>query len=259
MIDTHAHLDDPRFDDDRPEVIARARQAGIHAIIDVGIDLERSRRAVALAKEWDEVYAAVGLHPASVVADPRAEIEAIEALAKESSEVVVAIGEIGLDFYWKEVDPQDQHARLEAQLDLALRLELPAIFHVRDALDETLRTLASRSRLPRGVFHCFSGGPRDLERVVELGFHASFCGNVTYPRSEDLREAARAIPLDRLLLETDCPYLAPQPARGKRNEPAFVAHTRDALAVLHGLDPAELEAITDRNSHELFRFPPKAR
>lgn len=255
MIDTHTHLDDSRFDEDRAEVLARAREHGIVALIDVGIDVERSRRAIELAEAHSDVWAAVGLHPASPVADATHEIAEIERLAREHRDRIVAIGEFGLDFHWQDVPREEQYTRLEAQLDLASRLELPAIFHVRDALDEFLAVLERNERLPRGVFHCFAGGPSEVERAVDLGFHVSFCGNVTYPRAETLRRAACAVPLDRLLLETDCPYLPPQPVRGKRNEPSFVAHTRDALAEARGVTREELEEVTDRNARALFGLP----
>jgi len=255
MIDSHAHLYFDRFDEDRAEVIARARAAGIGAIINIGIDLATSQQAVALAAANAGFYAAVGLHPASKITDMEAELAGVERLAIAERGRVVAVGEIGLDYYWKDVSPGDQAPRLERQLDLATRLGLPVVFHCRDALEALLAALEARSSRPPGVFHCFSGGTHEAERALALGYHVSFAGNVTFPRSVELQAALGAVPLERLLLETDCPFLAPQPVRGRRNEPAFVQHTRDFIARTKGVPPEEVERATDAAARQLFRLP----
>jgi len=254
MIDSHAHLYFDRFDEDRDAVIARAREAGVSRIINIGIDVRTTEQSIDLARRHPGFHAAAGLHPASEVADPDGELVRLEELARANPGHVVAIGEIGLDYYWKDVPPAEQRTRLEKQLDFARRLGLPVIFHCRDALEDLLALLQAERTLPPGVFHCFSGGPAEAERALALGFHVSFAGNVTYPKAKDLQAALAVVPPDRLLLETDCPFLAPQPCRGKRNEPAFVRHTRDFIAQAKGLTPEDVERATDQTAVKLFRL-----
>jgi TatD DNase family protein len=255
LIDSHAHLYFEKFDGDRGEVIARARAAGVQEIINIGIDLASSRQALDLTREHVGLFAVAGIHPTSRVADLDGELAGVEELARGHPGRVVAIGEIGLDYYWKDVAPEDQKVRLRAQLELARTLGLPVVFHCRDALDDLLAVLDGERELPPGVFHCFAGGPEEARRALGLGFHVSFAGNVTYPKAAVLQEAARAVPVEKLLLETDCPFLAPQPVRGERNEPAFVRHTRDFLAGLKGVPAADLEAATDATARRLFGLP----
>jgi TatD DNase family protein len=252
LIDSHAHLYFDRFDEDRDQVIARAREAGVEAVINIGIDVETSASCVELARQHEAFYAAVGLHPTSELTALEPAVSALAAMARADRDRVVAVGEIGLDYYWKDVPPEVQKPRLEAQLDLALELGLPVIFHCRDALPDLFTALERRDTLPPGVFHCFSGGADDARRALDLGFHVSFAGNVTYPKAEGLREAARVVPPERLLLETDAPFLAPQKRRGKRNEPAFLPFTAACLAELLGLPTDELAAITRRATEALF-------
>lgn len=254
MIDSHAHLYFDRFDPDRNEVIARARDVGVSAVINIGIDVESSEKSVALAVANRDFFAAVGLHPTSKVADLDRDLVEIETLARENPGRVVAIGEIGLDYYWKDVSPEEQKPRLLRQLSLARTHALPVIFHCRDALGDLLAILEAEDDLPPGVFHCFSGGAREAERVLRLGFHVSFAGNVTYPKATVLQEALRFVPVEKLLLETDSPFLAPQPRRGKRNEPAFVRHTCDFIAGVKDVSPEELEGTTDATTRRLFRL-----
>ena len=255
MIDSHAHLYFDKFDDDRAEVIARARDAGVTEIINIGIDVPTSRQAVDLARQERGFYAAVGLHPTSDISDLEQDVASIRELASAESDSVVAIGEIGLDYYWDHVTPEDQRPRLLVQLALARELDLPVIFHCREALADLFEVLESAPQLPPGVFHCFSGTADDARRALNLGYHVSFAGNVTYPKAGGLREAAAAVPPARLLLETDAPFLAPQSRRGKRNEPAFVPFTRSVLAEIHGLADDELDRITDSATRTLFRLP----
>ncbi|MBI4604182.1 MAG: TatD family hydrolase, partial [Planctomycetes bacterium] len=157
-------------------------------------------------------------------------------------------------YHWKDVSPEEQRPRLARQLDLARRLGLPVIFHCRKALEDLFGVLEAERELPPGVFHCFSGGPADARRALGLGFHLSFAGNVTFPKALDLQAALSEVPLERLLLETDCPYLAPQPVRGRRNEPAFVRHTRDFIARMKGVAPEEVERATDQAARGLFNI-----
>jgi TatD DNase family protein len=256
VIDSHAHLYFDSFDPDRDDVIARARAAGVSAIINIGIDPDSSEKAVELARRHEGLFAAVGVHPTSRVPDEGGALERIESIARAGPGRAVAIGEIGLDYHWDHVPHAVQKERLRAQLGLARRLGLPVVFHCREALEDLLAIVEAEPDRPPGVFHCFSGGAPEAERALGLGYHVSFAGNVTYPKAASLQEAARRVPLERLLLETDCPFLSPVPVRGKRNEPAHVGHTRDFLARLKGVDPREVEEATDVAARRLFRLPP---
>lgn len=252
MIDSHAHLYFDRFDVDREEVIERARAAGVTEIINIGIDLATSQRCAQMTLEHHGFHATVGLHPTTVVERLEEDVEALRSLVASRSARIVAIGEIGLDYYWKDVSPEDQAPKLRAQLALARDLGLPVVFHCRDALEELFDILEAEPAMPGGVFHCFGGDAGQAGRALRLGFHVSFAGNVTYPKARTLQEAARAVPLERLLLETDAPFLPPQPRRGKRNEPSFLPLTRDFLALLKGVSPDELEAVTTETTRRLF-------
>ncbi len=251
-IDTHAHLEMEAFDKDREAVLERAAAAGLTAIITVGTTLPDCEKAVALAKRYAPVYAAVGIHPHEVKGIDAAAYDALRLLAREKK--VVAIGEIGLDFFYDN-SPRDVQLRCFAeQLDLAEELDLPVIIHDRDAHAETLGLLRQRKGRLRGVLHCFSGDAAMARECIELGFHLSVAGPVTYPKADQLRAVAREIPAERLLIETDCPYLAPQPYRGKRNEPAYVIETARRLAEIRGMTAGELERLTAANARRLFRI-----
>ena len=254
MIDSHAHLYLEHFDEDRESVIRRAREAGVRSIINIGIDVETSSSAIELALEHEGFFASAGIHPQSPVEDLGGALAGIRELISANPEQVVAVGEIGLDYYWDTVTPEKQLEVLDRQLDLALEVGLPVIFHCRDAIDALLKILEERSEIPPGVFHCFEGGPEEAERARALGYHISFAGNVSYKNAERLQLAAKAVPLDRLLLETDSPYLPPHPHRGERNEPAFVALTRDFLAGLMNLAADEVENAATENTRRLFKL-----
>jgi TatD DNase family protein len=264
LFDTHAHVHDKAYDADRTEVLARARAAGVEAICDVGIDVASSRKAVRLAAapaaSGPRIYAAVGIHPHEADrADPAA-IEEIRGLA--TSPGVVAIGETGLDFFRNRSSREGQERALRAQLDLARDLGLAAILHLRssasagpgaeDAYRECLRVLDHYAGGVRGVSHCFSGTPELARALVERGFYISFAGNVTYPNAPILREAARAVPLERIVIETDCPYLTPQAKRGTRNEPAYLRETAAEIARARGSSFEEVAAATAKNARALF-------
>lgn len=248
LVDTHCHLQSPAFEADRLRVLDTAL-ASLAWLVVVGDDMASSRAAVDLAR--DRVYAAAGIHPhhASHVNEG-----ALEDLARLlASPGVVALGEIGLDYHY-EYSPRDvQRKAFEAQLDLAARLNLPVIIHCRAAQADMAPILEAHHRhLAGGVMHCFPGGPQFAEQCLGWGLHISFAGNVTFPKAEELRESARAVPLDRLLVETDSPYLAPQPVRGKRCEPAFVRYTADALAEAYAITRADLTQRTTANATRLF-------
>jgi len=252
LIDTHAHLDVPQFDEDRETVVQRALAAGIQAIT-MGTDLESSARAVELAQRYG-LYAAVGVHPHEAkryVRENQFDSQALnklEALLRE--ERVVAVGEIGLD-YFKEYSPREaQHVALRAQLALAERIRKPVVLHNRDSEDALLQIMSEHTA--KGVVHSFTGDRVLAQQVLDLGFYLGINGIVTFPRSEALREAVQAIPLDRLLVETDSPYLAPAPHRGKRNEPLFVRDVAAYVARLRGMALNKLAQATTENACRLF-------
>jgi len=260
LVDAHAHLDMGRFDVDREAAIERARQANVGAIVNVGIDLESSRRAVHLAAEHDLVYAAVGVHPHYARRLDGAAMEALRELALLPK--VVAIGEIGLDFC-RDLSPRDiQQRAFQAQLAWAGKLRKPVIIHDRDAHGEILGMLekwaaemqASPLAGHLGVLHTFSGDLTMAERAVEMGFYLSISGPVTYQNEERLPEIVRAVPLDRLMVETDCPYLPPHPHRGQRNEPAYVRLVAERIADLRGIPLSALAEATTANARRLFKL-----
>jgi TatD DNase family protein len=258
LIDTHAHLDFDRFNADRPQVIDRARAAGVAAIVTIGTDLASSQAAVDLAGRYDDVYAAVGQHPHDAKRLDGTALAGLRELAGQPK--VVAVGEIGLDFY-RDLSPRDvQRRAFQAQLAWAARLGKPVVIHDRDAHDEVLAILrdwaAGLAHSPLagrlGVLHTFSGDRAMAEQAIELGFYLSISGPVTYHNARQLPEVVRALPLDRLLVETDCPFLAPHPHRGKRNEPAYVRLVAERIAEIKGLAPAEVAETTTANAVRLF-------
>jgi TatD DNase family protein len=253
LIDSHAHLDMDDFDADRDPVIKRAVQGGVARIVTIGIDLASSKKAIEIAKKYDFIYATVGYHPHNAdEADPR-DLEKLRALASEPK--VVAWGEIGLDFFRRHSPPEKQVKAFERQLDIASEQGLPVIIHDRDAHTDLLRILKSRKRQYRGVIHCFSGNYDLAMALIELGFCISFPGTVTYKNAVDTQAVATRIPLERLLVETDCPYLTPVPFRGKRNEPLYVKHTAEKIAQLRQLDFEELAQAISANTIRLFNLP----
>jgi TatD DNase family protein len=249
-IDTHAHLEMEEFDCDREAVLARAVEAGLTAIVTVGTTLPDCEKAVALARLYKPVYAAVGIHPHEVKDIDAATYDALRLLARQ--EKVVAIGEIGLDFFYDLSAREVQLRRFQEQLTLAEELDLPVIIHDREAHPEALEILRLRKGCLRGVLHCFSGDWTMACECLDLGFHLSVAGPVTYRKADRLRAVAREIPLERLLIETDAPYLAPQPHRGKRNEPAYVVETARYIAEMRGIPVNELERQTAANARRLF-------
>ena len=248
LVDTHCHLQLPAFADDRQAVLCAAL-AELDWLVVVGDHIETSRLAVALTQE--SVYAAVGIHPHHADLAVPAALETLRALTAHPR--VRAIGEIGLDYYYEHTPRAIQREAFRAQLALAVELGLPVIIHNRDAHEDLAGILDEFGKdLPRGVMHCFSGDPAFAAHCVDWGLFVSFAGNVTFPKAQALREAAKATPLDRLLIETDSPYLAPQPARGKRCEPIHVRHTAQLLAELKGTPLDELARHTTDNACRLF-------
>lgn len=253
LVDTHAHLDMPDFSADLEEVLARAKDAGVGQVIAVGTDLASSERVVELARRRENLFAAVGVHPHEA---RRLDDQAFRRLADLARrEKVVAIGEVGLDYYRDRSPRPLQREAFLRQLDLAGSLGLPVIIHCRQAHADLLEILRERGGEVAGVCHCFSGSQEQARHLLDLGLHISFTGTVTFPNASEVREVAGMVPLDRLLLETDCPYLAPQPCRGRRNEPAFLPHILRCLAELRGVDEGELASRTTANARRLFSLP----
>jgi TatD DNase family protein len=252
LIDSHAHLDDAAFDADREAVIARAREAGIVGLINVGFNPERWATTLALCEQFPDTYAVLGLHPHDAAL--WTEDTAAQLRERLRHRKVVGLGEIGLDFY-RDYAPHDlQRAAFRSQLALAREMALPIVIHSRAAEEETVALIAE-SGVTRGVLHSFSGPLAVAERALALGLHISLTGPVSYPKAEHQRDLARQIPRDRLLLETDCPYLAPQARRGRRNEPAFLPFTAIAIAEARGEPVAEIIGAAGRNTVQLFALP----
>ena len=247
MIDSHAHLD--ACEGPAAELVAEAHEAGIDRILAVGIDPDSCRAALAAARAYPGVRAAIGRHPNLASDFDAGDLEELETLAAE--EGCVAIGETGFDFFREGASRVDQRRAFHAQIELARSTGKPLVIHTRAAEDETLSTLAARADGLRVVMHCFSM-PTRLDECLERGWWISFAGNVTYPRATELQEAARRVPADRLLVETDAPYLSPQPVRGKPNRPAQVVHTARFVAELRECSYEELEAAVERNAAEVL-------
>lgn len=249
ITDTHAHVFWTDFDSDRSEVLARARAAGVERMLIVGTNVDTSRAAFALCAGERGLYPTAGIHPHDAGAATAADREAITALCSDAR--CVAVGETGLD-YFKEYSPREaQVDNFRWHLDLARSLEKPVIVHSRDAHEDTLAMLRAASGV-RGVMHCYTMGERELPGYLELGFYISFSGVVTYPKNDKNRDAARAVPLDRLLVETDAPFLAPQGQRGRRNEPALVRRVLEEVARVRGADVEDLARATSDNAQRLF-------
>lgn len=255
LIDTHCHLDMEAYGGNLETVLRSAAACGVRRVITVGIDIVSSLAAVALAERFDNVWATVGIHPHHATeAGPEA-LERIAGLAENRDGKVVAYGEIGLDFAKKYAPPEVQLRAFSAQLDIARGLGLPVIIHDRDAHEAVLEVLEANIPFPAGgVMHCFSGDSRLARRVIELGFLVSIPGIVTFNRSETLQQVARDIPLDHLLLETDGPFLAPVPFRGKTNKPEYLLYTARKIAELRGIPLDEVARRTTRNAEKLFRL-----
>ena len=250
LFDTHAHYDDEAFDPDRREVLAGLPQKGVGLVVDPGCTLTSSEKAVALAAESPHVYAAVGLHPENCHDFQPEQIERLRQLAQR--EKVVAIGEIGLDYYWEENPPRAlQQEVLRRQLALAEELKLPVIFHDREAHGDSLAIVREFPAV-RGVFHCFSGSVEMAEELLKLGWMLSFNGAITFKNARKAPEVIAALPEDRIMIETDSPYLAPVPNRGKRNDSRNLIYIRDKIAEIRGTTPEHVEEFTTRNALRFF-------
>ncbi len=258
IIDTHAHYDDEKFDEDREKLLLSLKEGGIERVINMGTCVKTSREAVKLAKTYDAVYAAVGVHPEEIADLSGDWLDEIRALA--GAEKVVMIGEIGLDYYWVKDNKEEQKKVFREQLKLAAELDLPVSVHSRDAAEDTLAVITEEVAIAKakgqrltGIIHCFGYSPEMAESFIKLGFLIGIGGVVTFKNSKKLKETAEKIPLEKLVLETDAPYLAPEPFRGKRNSSLFLPYVAETIAQIRGIAREEVEKITTENAYRLIK------
>lgn len=248
IFDSHAHYTDKAFNDDRENMLGSLRESGICGVINCGADIESSVFSVELANKYDYIYAACGIHPGEADKIPENYIEILKNLAR--NEKCVAIGEIGLDYYWRQDNKEKQKELFENQILLSKELDLPIIVHDREAHGDTLEIL--KKHKPRGVLHCFSGSPETAEEILKLGMYIGLGGALTFKNARKAVEVAQMLPLDRLLLETDCPYMAPVPFRGKRNFSGYIPYIAEKVAEIKGIDTQTVLDITSENAKKLF-------
>lgn len=246
IFDSHAHYDDSAFDEDRYELLDRLFSEDVYRIINIGCSLKSSHTSTALAERYENIYAAAGLHPDS--ADEICRLDELKECF--SCKKVVAVGEIGLDYHYENHDRSVQKKAFEAQLQLAKEMNLPVIIHSRDAWEDTMELLC-RYR-PRGVMHCFSGSAEIAAEVVKMGMYVGFTGAVTFKNAKKAKRALEAVPIDRLLVETDCPYMSPEPVRGRRSDSGMIRHTLEVFAQIKGIGAEEMAEITADNANRLF-------
>lgn len=252
FFDSHAHLDHRRFDDDRAEIFADLAKIGVSGIMDVGCDLTSSMKAVALAEKYPFVYASVGSHPDDAANFNDSTAAMYAQMAKNPK--VKAIGEIGLDYFYDDNPPEVQKKVFLAQMELARELDMPVIIHDRDAHGDTLDIIRQFPSV-NGVFHCFSGSSEFAKEVTKMGWYVGFTGVLTFKNARKAIEAAQTVPLEKILVETDCPYMAPEPHRGKRNDSRYIPYMVQKVAEIRGIDEKEAEKITAENAKRLFRIP----
>lgn len=250
IFDSHAHYTDKAFNDDRENMLGSLKESGICGVINCGADLDSSKASIALSEEYDYIYAACGVHPEEVDGLPENYIEILRELSK--SPKCVAIGEIGLDYYWRQDNKELQKKVFEEQILLAKELNLPIIVHDREAHDDTLNIL--KKHKPKGVLHCFSGSAEMAKEVLRLGMYIGLGGALTFKNARKPVEVAEMLPLEKLLLETDCPYMAPVPMRGKRNYSGYIPYIAERVAEIKGIAPQEVLDTTSKNAKQLFNI-----
>lgn len=250
MIDSHAHYDDEAFDGDREELLASVFESGIRKVINVGASMESCRTTLALSEAYESVYAAIGVHPSDTAQLTEADMEWLK--EKSALKKVVAIGEIGLDYYWDEPDREIQKKWFQRQLDLAKEVKLPVVIHSREAAADTIGILKEYDGDLTGVIHCYSYTKESAREFLEMGYSFGIGGVLTFKNAKKLKEAVSYIPMDRILLETDCPYLAPEPNRGKRNSSLYIPYVVQVMAQLKGISEEQVIRITSENTERLF-------
>lgn len=252
IFESHAHYDSRKYDEDREELLNSMQENGIGTIVNVGATWKSVTTVMELAEKYPFIYAALGLHPDEVGDLDEERFEYLKSQCQK--EKVVAVGEIGLDYYWDNESHDVQKKWFIRQLDLARELDLPVIIHSRDAAEDTLKIMKEHAQGLRGVIHCFSYSKELAEEYVKMGFHIGIGGVVTFKNGKKLKEVAEVVPLERILLETDCPYLAPEPYRGKRNSSLYIPHIAQAIADIKGITYEEVVAQTEQNAKTLFRI-----
>lgn len=256
MIDAHGHLEDEKYDEDREEILSNLKNDGVDYFFNCGSNIKTSKETVEIVNNYENVYGIVGIHPHDSKEATKENLDIIEELAKEPK--IMAIGEIGLDFHFDDRESDEiQKDCFISQLELADKLDMPVVIHSRDADNETFEILSKfKETHPNlvAVLHCYSGDVELLEKYIKLGFYITMGGVVTFKNAELTREVAKAVPLDRIMLETDCPYLTPVPYRGKRNEPKYVRNTAEKIAEIKGISLEELEKHTDENAFRFYRI-----
>ncbi len=249
LYDTHAHLDDEMFDNDRAEVIEKIKSSGVGLVNNIGASMESSYASIELAEKYDFIRAVVGVHPSEVYDMTEEDIEALRKMAAHRS--VVAIGEIGLDYHYDDTDPVLQKKWFRRQLDLAKELDMPVVIHDRDSKGECIEILQEKE-IRKGVVHCFSGSAETAKIILNMGLHISFTGVLTFKNAKRAVEALNVIPMDRIFIETDCPYMAPEPHRGTRNDSSLVCHIAEKIAGIKNLSYEEVVDITTKNAIKFF-------
>ena len=251
LFDTHAHMNDPAFDEDREEVILGLKEKGVANFLNVGCCLESSKDCIAMAEKYDFVYASVGTHPDSADEVDEAVLDAYRQMARHPK--VMAIGEIGLDYYYETIPRQIQIQAFRMQMELARELKMPVIVHERNAHDDGMRVVKEFKDVT-GVFHCYSGSAEMARQLVDMGWYIGFTGVLTFKNARKAVETAERIPLERIVLETDCPFMAPEPFRGKRNDPGYLYRMAERLAEIRGISVEEVHAATMENAKRLYRI-----
>ena len=251
IFDTHAHYDDERFDEDREALLGSMKEAGIGRIVNIGANMASSRRSLELAHEYDFMYATVGVHPSDTQELDDAKIEELRALSGDPK--CVAIGEIGLDYYWPEPEHDLQKKWFRRQINLAREVKLPVVIHSRDAAADTLTILKEENAAENGgVVHCFSYSAEVAKQCVDMGFYIGVGGVITFQNGRKLKETVDILPLDKIILETDCPYLAPTPHRGKRNSSLYLPLVVEAISEIKGVSAEEVIRITEENAEKMY-------
>lgn len=253
LFDTHAHVNEKRFANDQKEMLEQCFSEGVEYILCPAVDRVTSEEAMALSKAYDQIYASVGVHPHESKDVTEEDYSLFYKWAKEE-EKVVAIGEIGLDYYYDFSDRETQQKEFVRQIHLAREVDLPIIIHDREAHGDIMKTLREEGKGVRGIFHCYSGSYEMAMEAIKMDYYISFAGPVVFPKSVNLKEVARKIPLERILIETDSPYLTPPPFRGRRNNPAYVRYVAEEIGQLRGMDPEEFARIALENGKNCFQF-----
>ncbi|MEE1013126.1 MAG: TatD family hydrolase [Clostridia bacterium] len=252
LFDTHAHFDDPQFDADRDEVLRGLKDLGVGKVMDIGASLDTTRKAIEIAEKYDFVYATAGVHPSETIGMTEENMEELRRLALASSKVR-AIGEIGLDYHYEDTNPEEQQHWFRRQLELAKELDMPVVIHDRDSKGKAIEILKEMG-ITNGVMHCFSGSAEIAKELVKMGFMISFTGVLTFKNARRAVEACAAVPLERLMVETDCPYMALEPHRGERNFSGYVRFVAEKMAEIKGVSYEELVRITTENAERFYRI-----